>query len=686
MYSRSERRFMAPDADHANPKLGPGAYTPDDIALYAGKLHGTEGYAPFSSLTPRSSFFDQSVIRGPAPGQYPVELLRPALHSPHKAPEFGMSKVSRFGKVNSTTPGPGTYEGFYDDIALHVAKKVVKMHEPEFGSRTHPLTRQPGRDAKWDTPAKVQKLITDAPADVTLEQAAIAAAHGPEGADLDAEVDGAEPSIHGHLIPTGKKPPTYPVPNKNRKIVWKRKHGAPSIPPPRMAFGFRENSEGDLVPRKPPKEKANSEPAYNSITSFAERARHEHRGPSFAHDSAENGGRLTFKIYDTPAPGLYESSQVQQYFQKAGTGNEAAIMTLAPCVRVTDEILKDCKKKNIPGPGQYEVRSPLTENLARPRGRIRFATTTGHLDPAHFSVTEQTNTPAPGAYHVSDKPTKKRPLVSQSFGATASRFERDDRVRSTPAPGSYSVEEIDSLAQRITKKAQKMRYDAFGSVTERFPQPKLNLNPGPGAYNQTQADALAEQEAHEQVANSTRSRSAGSRPVTRMTRMMDQGPTHFKLGHLLVNPAKAHIPVFGSQTERFTGTQHAELPPPGAYELGKAYEALKKHRVPKLSGMVSGTRREIFQANIEANLPGPGQYEPQVLDKRNVRRGSGKIMTTEKRFKSSGSASSPGPGAYLSPFHNSGLLKKTYNITLTEWAKHHPIGSAPERRRSPVSV
>ena len=37
MYSRADRKFLTPDADHANPILGPGCYTPDTVGQFLGK-------------------------------------------------------------------------------------------------------------------------------------------------------------------------------------------------------------------------------------------------------------------------------------------------------------------------------------------------------------------------------------------------------------------------------------------------------------------------------------------------------------------------------------------------------------------------------------------------------------------------------------------------------------------------
>lgn len=44
MYSRAERLFLMPDADHANPVLGPGTYNPDNVGQIWGKSTKKAGY------------------------------------------------------------------------------------------------------------------------------------------------------------------------------------------------------------------------------------------------------------------------------------------------------------------------------------------------------------------------------------------------------------------------------------------------------------------------------------------------------------------------------------------------------------------------------------------------------------------------------------------------------------------
>ncbi|KNC98477.1 uncharacterized protein SPPG_06178 [Spizellomyces punctatus DAOM BR117] len=675
MYSRSERKFLAPDADHANPNLGPGCYTADEPALIAGKILGNEGYAPFSSLTPRKSYFDDVVVRGPAPGAYATEVLRSALHNPQKAPEFGRSQVSRFGKIVSQTPGPGTYQP-PDGLTRKAPRPAPKGLEQS--SRTHPLTRQPLKGTGWGVvgesppahsiPTQEQNGTPDVPPDAGSD----APPPVPESLQ-SAELDSSTPAVRGRVILQGRQSAqTSPV-GSSSKIMWKRKYGAPSIPTSRFAFGFQENEVGELIPRKPPKRTLDPGPAYNTLTSFAELSKHQRRGYSFPHSSGTS--RLQFKTLETPAPGVYENAKVQQFYKRGESGNSAAVMTLAPCIRLTDEILSESKKKNIPGPGSYNIKTPIQENLGKRRGRINFGAGGGHAQAGYLNP-EQTKTPGPGAYYPEFSEIPKPPAAKpQPFGSTTHRFDNtgDIRSKSAPAPGSYDVNEIDSMARRIQKRAIGVRAGAFGSVSERFPAPKTSETPGPGRYDASVPPAA--DIPTEVPVRALSTANASSRPPTRISRLMGQGPGHFQVGNLYVNPAKAHIPVFGTQTERFGNGARADLPPPGAYDVAESFDALQsKHRTPKTGGMVSGSVREVFP--VKERIPGPGEYEPLTIPKREMRRTDvGGFLTTDERFKE-GHNNIPGPGAYLSPDANTGLLRKTYNITLTEWGRRQVAAAA----------
>ena len=124
-------------------------------------------------------------------------------------------------------------------------------------------------------------------------------------------------------------------------IVWKRKHVPPSIPGGKYAFGYQENKDGELVPRKPPTNTIEEQPGY--LTSFVEKAKHESKGYRFA----KGHGRLSFKVNEGPGPNRYDPLEGDKFLNGRSNSSGPAVMTLAPCKRITDEIVADSIKKVI---------------------------------------------------------------------------------------------------------------------------------------------------------------------------------------------------------------------------------------------------------------------------------------------------------------------------------------------------
>ncbi|KAJ3025742.1 hypothetical protein HK097_006608, partial [Rhizophlyctis rosea] len=227
----------------------------------------------------------------------------------------------------------------------------------------------------------------------------------------------------------------------------------------------------------------------------------------------------------------YDPVASQEALQKRSeTGNEGAVMTLAKCERVMEEVVRREVKKGTPGPGSYEIKAPIEENLRRPRMRIRF----GGSTPSHLSTInrEQLKTPGPGAYYPEYAlPLKPQPTKPQPFNSTTERFDDQSEWKSAeiPAPGSYDVDEVDSLLTRIQKKASLgvgLRSKAFGSISDRFPRPKSNPDPGPGAYDTSLPTV------HTPITSSTEldSTSRSAAPPSRIQRMVRRGPTKLRVG------------------------------------------------------------------------------------------------------------------------------------------------------------
>ncbi|KAJ3181921.1 Sperm-tail PG-rich repeat-containing protein 2 [Gaertneriomyces sp. JEL0708] len=604
MYSRSERKFLATPKD---PHLGPGSYDPDIPAAPVGKSRGNEGYAPFTSLTPRTSYFDEitrltEAPARPAPGEYRTELLKLALDKPWKAPQWGKSTVKRFDNYDRKkceVPGPGWYDvnegmkpkqGHDEGGDVTNALKLIVRE-----SKVHPLMNRP----------------------VPVDE---------EGYQYDLEERENKLLARQDAVEMAPRP----------KIVWKRKFGAPSIPG-RDAGGFEEGEDGQLHPRPrilPPRPKSVSTPSSVSIKS----------GPTFAR--AHKSLSLTLPSASTPAPNSYNPLQVSSPLEKEKT-RRVGLMGLSPCMRLTDEILKTEKRNGIPGPGSYEVKDLKGSGKAKGGQRWDLGGT-GHELPSHM-YGEQMYTPGPGAYDVDrtrrfeDRDQRERDRTAP-FATTTPRFPQ--QYDSRPGPNAYNVVESEEKLLNQSKSLKGRVVGGFGSVSERFQTARSEKAPAPTTYQQ-----------EIQMPRPTR-------PQTRMSALQTHGPLPITLGNIIVNPANARIPVFGSQTDRFPG--HAgDIPSVGAYEVERAFKKLVgekgvwKKPGAALSLAKEGGRREIF--SVKDRLPAPNQYTPMVLTRRDVHRGEGFLSVPRFEDLPKDKVLVPGPGSYETP---ADLIRKTYNVTL----------------------
>lgn len=96
-----------------------------------------------------------------------------------------------------------------------------------------------------------------------------------------------------------------------------------------------------------------------------EKSKHENRGFKFAKASQ----RLNFASTVSLGPGAYDVFLADNYLHNNDSGNGPAVMTLAPCVRLTDIVIKEETKKGIPGPGYYDIKE---ESQKMKKGRITF--------------------------------------------------------------------------------------------------------------------------------------------------------------------------------------------------------------------------------------------------------------------------------------------------------------------------
>ncbi|KAJ3224824.1 Sperm-tail PG-rich repeat-containing protein 2 [Clydaea vesicula] len=631
MYSRAEKH----KADkNANPNLGPGCYTLDEVTLVAGKLLGEDSYAPFSALTKRVCAFDEMISRNPAPGIYEVEPI--SVHNEKKASLFGRSKVQRFKEVESSTPAPTQYNILGEEKSKSKKFKgamenslKLRILEKEIAG----LVEVEENKKNWTSESRSSRE--------SLEKRDI----------LNERVKG-----HSNAFKKGKK---LSLSAENRKkIVWKRKYLPPSIPMGNNAYGYEESKAGELIPRKPPKKLIDSGPAYNFLSSFAEKAKYENKGFKFGKDEE----RLKFDTYNYPSPLQYNIFTGDNFLHKTDSGNGAAVMALAPCVRITDTVIKQEKKKGIPAPNSYNINSPLEMALKEKRRRVNFG---GSVEYRNVTgVIQQTKTPGPGSYHPEFN-DQKVSGKNKSFLSTTKRFEDKQKLKSyNISPGSYEVEKVDLKLNKMSNVHRGTRNMPFGSYTERFEKKKVNEEPGPGEYEpeiKNSAPLGFSTYNYYNTNKKTGIKDFQKRITSATTGKLTKGKT----AKLVLNKdEKVHIPVFGTQRERFNVDEGKDIPAPGSYSVSESFESMKnKGKIDPQSFLTTQTQRELFPNKY--CVPGPGEYsvlEYSLPGNKKVK--DGIFVSNQERFKEKFVEMVPSPNHYHTADYEQGLVKKTFNITL----------------------
>jgi hypothetical protein len=191
--------------------------------------------------------------------------------------------------------------------------------------------------------------------------------------------------------------------------------------------------------------------------------------------------------------------------------------------------------KSIPGPGAYEIKTPLSEKPNKKGVTFGGEGHKGYLNQ------NQLENPGPGSYYPEHaESTKSHSSKTRPFGSTTKRFDHEKlkfNSMKVPAPGSYDVDQINSLVYGVQKRIETSSMNpaiAFGSFTERFRHKQavyilfLNikvLDPGPGQYD-------LQYEVKNGKATAPSKSQVNTRSQERLKKLLEQGPTHFKVGKL----------------------------------------------------------------------------------------------------------------------------------------------------------
>eukprot|EP01137_Pigoraptor_chileana_P021855 Opistho-2@86084 len=418
------------------------------------------------------------------------------------------------------------------------------------------------------------------------------------------------------------QPRIEPAPRKSG-VNWVRKVSPPSIPTSNQTNGYEEGPDGKLVQQQPPPRDPYAGTTAPQSTLATGKA------PSFGKSRSK---RVEFSAREGPGPGTY-NAVVQAIEVDEAHRQQPCFKSKQP--RYHEIISADETRRNVPGPGAYNVTDPPKRPRLRPEVQS-FGSTSKRAtdqDARDVMAPEMTKTPGPGAYEDPRKALKIQPKKPTNpmtpFNVTSQRFV--DPTPEAPGPGAYARANIYAINSEVKNEYQR---GAFGSGARRTPVwiKKDERVPGPGDYN---------------VA-------------------MNGGGRR----------AKKPSAVFASQADRLGFVPKAEVPSPGSYDVANAYEAVAsdhkgtrsrvrlRHAPP--GGFMSSAPRYARKGDLalppspEFAAPGPGAYEQQVFknDK------SGAFVSKDRRFKA-GLDIVPGPGTYdLGPVYQDSVYHPSHNITL----------------------
>ncbi|KAI9140736.1 hypothetical protein BKA69DRAFT_1078499 [Paraphysoderma sedebokerense] len=475
------------------------------------------------------------------PGSYTIDetLITP---KPIKRSTTPFSNVSDRKTIfddlaKSAAPPPGAYNIELFDIQK--TAKSVSFGKSNINRFEQPQSSTPGPGTYYNTELSTLRPHTH-DGRLTIPES------GLNVQSIIAKPSTADPTLFS--VQASKKP----------KIIWKRKHLPPSIPYRSHSNGYVENDDGDIVPRQVEKSDNSIGPAYYNIeTSLPYKRRN---GTDFSKSRTE---RCIIKPSSSPGPGAYDVAKASKALLDNKPVNESTPST--PTMRFGDIVMNEAAKHNLPGPGSYVVPSMLNNknrgaSFAKCVGRIENAST----NPFGIVKTLQDDNPGPGAYNGPSESKQRKPtrLAPQPFDSSAKRFTgfKSNITNNLPAPNSYNPG--DATIYGPKKPLRRSKSYAFGLKSERFCYSKNseNTSPGPAVYD-----------------NSIKRSSKKSKSKNRYRKSARQ----YNIGSDSLQPT----PAFGTQTSRFLEGPEKETPPPNAYDVLHAYDALQS------KGKVAAIRR-----------------------------------------------------------------------------------------------
>lgn len=118
--------------------------------------------------------------------------------------------------------------------------------------------------------------------------------------------------------------------------------------------------------------------------------------------------------------------------------------------------------------------SPIDVNLKKKQAKGEKASRIVEDTRLNLSPKKEFNTPGPGSYYVNDLTLPGKTAKGKPFGQSTTRFDEERNKMYVPAPGAYKVD----ISLSESKSYRGGRYKPFGSHSDRFPEQKINSDPG----------------------------------------------------------------------------------------------------------------------------------------------------------------------------------------------------------------
>ncbi|ORX45947.1 hypothetical protein BCR36DRAFT_414260 [Piromyces finnis] len=633
MYSRSERNINF--AKNSNPNIGPGTYqNTDDYEKPKNK-----GYASFNSLQPRISIFmEASSITNPSPNEYntaPVPIDKAGRVVP-----FG--RTNRFSYPKYVSPGPASY-----NIRQKIGNEKKELYIEKIGPKIGRLTMNSnvgyGYTPKIDY-ISVSEMVKDNNENNQTKAKNLNFTKNLINSTMDLDEEDDSCIIIKNNSSTKNKQNKNKQNNGNNNnvekcnIIWKRKFVTPSIPYKNLTYGFVENQDGEIVPRKPPSHDDSIGPAFYNISSNNKVVSNNvYRGGfTFGNGLKE---REVFK--NIPGPGFYKTDVVTNSKKKNTFlfgGKSDRFSTINTLCNVQKNLRDNCA----PGPGTYNI------------------------EPDEYNNTN---------YSYGMKLNGKSRLSKED------RFKDNFENNNSPGPGQYDIK--NNYDPKIYHNVPSNKSYGFGTTSKRFPSSKISSNPGPGQYNyigDSFNKTLINVNDEVPIIDDSGKLKAGiiiNQNENNIYKIKSNKPMKYKSTQ---NSNDETVKIgFGTQHDRFEKYGETGNPAPGMYDSSRAFNMVKSH------GKLGLTLKTRFDLNLEKNnnrLP-PGLYSPSMPEKKSFHAPvhdesyMGKqlkylslfyILYKIKKLKQSErfyykDNKLPGPSDYLSPRYDGGLIKKSFNVT-----------------------